>query len=90
MEHTPGPWGVGTGWIYAGDLKKGRLVCAEIPISEQGDANARLIAAAPELLEALKALTEYMQRLPQHSDRGINVPELRKMGEQAITKAESK
>ncbi len=53
--HTPGPWAVST----AGDIwiKAGPLHVATIPRAGDGDwseSNARLIAAAPELLEALE------------------------------------
>lgn len=55
-KHTPGPWIVEqtTLTISAEPLKEGR---ARVPVSmtvhcSQADANARLIAAAPDLLEA--------------------------------------
>ena len=66
IEHTPGPWEVvpegraESRWIV-GD-KEGGLDCfmraGRIPWIKpaQADANARLIAAAPELLEALRAM----------------------------------
>ena len=64
-EHTPGPWS-----YYAGEaqpnpywrnyrLYVGERLVAEIGCTNavgDGDANARLIAAAPELLAALTAL----------------------------------
>jgi len=66
VEHTPGPWAVHfidrdgkpSLWIYSHDngtpsrtvVETGALDCW--PLSE---ANAQLIAAAPELLEALEA-----------------------------------
>jgi len=57
QTHTPGPWNVGTGWIYAGDTPKGtKPICEGLPITPEGDANAQLIAAAPELLEACKGI----------------------------------
>lgn len=60
MEHTPGPWQeLGTA-IWAG--ADGTLLVAQAkekaarrrPTRKEADANARLIASAPELLEALK------------------------------------
>jgi hypothetical protein len=54
MNHTPGPWDWYVGgpkeglWVGAG----GEVVCIEVSSA----ANARLIAAAPELLDALKTL----------------------------------
>lgn len=65
--HTPGPWDV-----YAGKMKNGDRIINDsegTPVAyaadynqyakdEQVDANARLIAAAPEVLSALKALVD--------------------------------
>ena len=51
-QHTPGPWGLSHGintWVMAGQLH-----VASVPRAYDGDwshANARLIAAAPELLD---------------------------------------
>ncbi len=59
QKHTPGPW---ESQATAGYETHGqRAVYAEengkdIAIVYDGEANARLIAAAPELLEACKAL----------------------------------
>jgi hypothetical protein len=71
-DHTPGPWAhsinkPGTAYDIKGD---GRYVCsmswswhdsgAIFPAQRQSEANARLIAAAPELLAALvTVLDEY-------------------------------
>lgn len=58
-KHTPGPWSV------AGRMGYGYLVDPNICVvyggegsgrADDGPANALLIAAAPEMLEALKAL----------------------------------
>lgn len=54
-KHTPGPWGLNKStdiWIKAGPVH-----VATIPRAYDGDwseANARLIAAAPDLLESLE------------------------------------
>lgn len=65
-NHTPGPWFTWEGGIYAGRpkvKKRGELSGYDAKICEMDDmdgtarsrkANARLIAAAPDLLEALK------------------------------------
>jgi len=57
-KHTPGPWEVRPGepWVIAkayGDMKS--VVHLNLPVrqSEEQQANSRLIAAAPELLNAL-------------------------------------
>lgn len=70
--HTPGPWTVGfgkSGYPYQiraerqSDQAPGRVGKAitrwgaiSLPSSSEGLANARLIAAAPTLLEALKTI----------------------------------
>lgn len=56
-KHTPGPWtarepnGPGMGW------RVGPAWLGEKPWSDETSANARLIAAAPDLLAALEAAT---------------------------------
>ena len=65
-KHTPGPWKYGaelssrTGeWLIsfdAGNRGRGIGIAETRPGSGQEEANARLIAAAPELLEALEEL----------------------------------
>lgn len=65
QAHTPGPWSVGKcgGNIYAADGKT--IVCYVYENTElrgaEAEANARLIAAAPELLVALKALVKAVE-----------------------------
>jgi hypothetical protein len=58
-KHTPGPWHIGMkpGPIIYGP--SGEQVACLLPAmldNQENKANARLIAAAPALLEALKAL----------------------------------
>lgn len=61
-KHTPGPWHIGVRTYHAGrDVygPKGEPVAVadqDITLPEESAANARLIAAAPELLAALVAL----------------------------------
>lgn len=69
-KHTPGPWGIeqtdDTNWIgfMRPDGKKVELIVCTTSrdnffkpeTQEQNDANARLIAASPELLRALQAV----------------------------------
>lgn len=62
--HAPGPWIEDQGFIYG---PNGVLVCdprcdpATADSMPEMDANARLIAAAPELLEALQWALEWRQ-----------------------------
>lgn len=59
-KHTPGPWAarkpddIGGSRVYA-DCKGGSLIATPgyMRDESESEANARLIAAAPELLEAL-------------------------------------
>lgn len=59
--HTPGPWHVRNDGSV-GSVQRGGMVVAQpcIEPKNQGDqaANARLIAAAPELLDALEGMRE--------------------------------
>ena len=63
-KHTPGPWAV-SGREINGPIDTGVIV-ARIPewgiladAPDPGRANARLIAAAPDLLAALEAVAEF-------------------------------
>lgn len=66
-QHTPGPWTAPSAGIYTetgkmiaavADPRMAKQACAPggHPNMDEGHANARLIAAAPELLEALESL----------------------------------
>ena len=71
-KHTPGPWQIRfarNGYPYQIDAPNGsegaggirtvtRWGAISFPSSTEGLANARLIAAAPDLLEAAKTLVE--------------------------------
>ena len=67
-QHTPGPWkfhlGRGASPRFHIQTSAGYQIASTpevgsyAPESEQRDANARLIAAAPELLEALQTICE--------------------------------
>jgi hypothetical protein len=67
-DHTPGPWTLGkreTGgqWIDAeGETRPIALAFRNFP-TETDDANARLIAAAPNLLAALEAIVRQAEPL---------------------------
>jgi hypothetical protein len=71
--HTPGPWQVSDGPDIDGDpyetvFAKDRPVIAHVGEWDgEGESNARLIAAAPDLLEALRDLLDQL--------RGIGIPD---------------
>lgn len=54
---TPGPWRVGPYYRHEVLSDAGVICCAPIE-TEQTRTNARLIAAAPELLQALEAMLD--------------------------------
>lgn len=54
-NHTQGRWKNNKGTIFA-DNKHETLICEVFDGNESAASNARLIAAAPELLAALKAM----------------------------------
>jgi hypothetical protein len=94
-KHTPGPWRVArqnpsptTGeWMIAGG-KPGYL--AEIRDCGSGDvtANARLVAAAPELLAALQQCADYLDCIPEAAAGGCDdARELVRIARNAISKA---
>ena len=65
MTHTPAPWKVIETWRFdhAGNQRDALVIVnddsnADVLSGTNAEANARLIAAAPELLAALKALMD--------------------------------
>jgi len=63
MTHTPGPWNIGLPGGPAGPFwslvnPQGMVVAMQIT----SEANARLIAAAPEMLRALKLSEKYLAK----------------------------
>ena len=60
MTHTPGPWTArregGTWYVEVGRDQDYFDICELFGGGDKMEANARLIAAAPELLDALKDL----------------------------------
>lgn len=56
-KHTPGPWTLTGGTLIGGRRKTHIAYVQEAPgLGAAAEANFRLIEAAPELLDALKAL----------------------------------
>ena len=82
MKHTPGPWKISLEAVNTNTLEiiGGRDRIAELNAmgvkldNDKLFANARLIAAAPELLEALKSLraVAYFQREITDSREGMD------------------
>ena len=71
MTHTPGPWFNANGMDdcngYVATTDKTSTIrivsCHGVFVEGERKANARLIAAAPELLEALKEMLEWARRV---------------------------
>jgi hypothetical protein len=64
MKHTPGPWKTEINIsVHRPCVRAGKDETWEVSASAIGNstANARLIAAAPDLLEACKAVVKYHQ-----------------------------
>ncbi len=85
MSHTPGPWTVLTGVCRndhpdtSADVinADGKVVVANCGCHEAAIANAHLIAAVPELLDAVRAGLRYsnaLQRYQEHGVRGQLIP----------------
>lgn len=99
---TPGPWHVATAnkaqspWVVC-DPEGGSIADCEPPgpwmSHETADANARMIAASPDMLSALKASRLYVEILEKHLDPTVDAgaPTIREhaaMVRAAIAKAE--
>ena len=86
-KHTPGPWThLGWGDIHGHEANGGGVDIAAVYLREEDEkwlANARLIAAAPDLLEALKACDEAMAYMSEY-DIPLTLPDQVKA---AISKA---
>lgn len=65
LNHTPGPWQANRVWVMAGEKVE---IATVNPYVDQKESNAQLIAAAPDMLEALIELyREYTEEI------GINI-----------------
>ena len=63
-QHTPGPWTVDNQYIHGPDGIRFLAVAGD----GAGQANARLIAAAPDLYAALENIIEHRERMGLGSD----------------------
>ena len=93
-KHTPGPWFTWEGGVYAGRpkvKKRGELSGYDAKICEMDDmdgtarsrkANARLIAAAPDLLEACRSAWWNSLDLPESVREMLSAAIAKATGEQ--------
>jgi hypothetical protein len=89
-KHTPGPWHVGGGDIRDAKSYAVALIDPRDKLGER-DANARLIAAAPEMYEALQAWMDH-RSARMSSDDYSTIPagrmdEIIRAAESALAKA---
>lgn len=88
-KHTPGPWGFYN--LTPGNLvvetREGRRIADVAGIDFEADANARLIATAPDLLEAASWARDILVQL---KDAGHSVEIELTACERAIAKAEGR
>ena len=89
-KHTPGPWNLHQGKNDFA-VEAGGTICQGDDTMRDWEANAHLIAAAPELLEALNGLLMVLTVSGKHSYRPDSDTGKAIAGAQAaISKAESK
>ena len=64
-RHTPGPWSLSEdGFVYGDKMPLCDPHCDGGPDPDEREANARLIAAAPAMYEALRGLPEHCDGEP--------------------------
>ena len=66
--HTPGPWIVRGGNVIE-SLSRVYVAKAWMTDGEEECANARLIAASPELFDACKAFVKHIESLPDDTEK---------------------
>lgn len=88
--HTPGPWVVceaHKGFVISNDKNNYDIAVVRNIGSQNNEANARLIAAAPELLNALLDFVETMDSLPKSDETSGRVWENYHKASAAVAKA---
>ncbi len=95
MKHTPGPWefelenGEGGEW-YSFNGPVLSWGWSDYAAGEQAKADARLIAAAPDLLEACTRMEPVLSWLEDQGEMGASIAaQIRPIVNAAIKKAES-
>lgn len=90
MTHTPAPWTLNSARSTRVDLidnAKGHAIGEIVWVDVRNPADARLIAAAPDLLAALEAFTETMEGLPASDETSLRVWDRYHEAKQAIQQA---
>lgn len=101
IKHTPGPWragcidGSGLSSIYSkkgeriGETNPGCSCCASSDVNDEQKANATLMAAAPDILKALKGFFK-MFNFDQNNFQDAPYKKEWEAAKKAITKAEGR
>ena len=94
MKHTPGPWSVDpdspnkfkvvTNRRYGGVIAETTAWWVD---TQTARANAKLIAAAPDLLEAVERLHSYIIHIEGAEPSGLRYVDALNLAQDAITKA---
>lgn len=81
-QHTEGPWICHSGMVWKADGSPDGIPIARMArepgngtLPTERDANARLIAAAPEMLKALEGLFEQCEMVHKHWGENSNTRE---------------
>jgi hypothetical protein len=96
--HAPGPWGATTrqgswDWLVFQESDPNIEICQMFhdgtELNERGEANARLVAAAPDLLATLREIVTEIRayQSPECDDAGTWGADLLKQADAAIAKA---
>lgn len=99
LKHTPGPWETGNGnchTVYGPKTHGHRITIASCPTQDRDKdyssrnafANAKLIAAAPDLLEALNAYVQAQQFVGEDFYTALNNARIKALI--ALAKAEGR
>lgn len=90
-RHTPGPWNDGRDVYLSGchgaNLNLGFINTHDDDLRAQAEANARLIAAAPDLLEACRALRFALKLAALKFDFSLDGSESMELADAAISLA---
>lgn len=92
-KHTPGPWEITVNnydhyGIHQAGMNGMAIIWINKQHSEMDDANARLIAAAPELLEALRQAADELDAIMNQKGHTAKTRAIRDTSYAAIAKAQ--
>lgn len=84
MQHTPGPWTANGSWVVAADGPIVETVAYARVRSGEAEANARLIAAAPDLLVLAEEVAKEYEDAADWKDA---IGRLQRLARAAVAKA---